>query len=493
MEVLAGGTAYPLGHGADAPTYFQAILFPALAFPAWILCLPSMIWHFRQANVAAGSNILWIILHNFFNSINALIWPRDNLLDWWNGSVWCDVHVRIQVASYVGIAASAAMITRKLARVMDTRNITVSSSRKSRIREKIWEVVWCWGAPFVLAIVYYVVQPARYIIYGIVGFLLVYRLYRYRQEFHRLVAAQNTTSSRFIRLFILSMTISVIYLTYSIYITVVVALVAKDPYSWSTVHDPVQFNTIIHVPVDGQVAYDKWIQVATGYITFVLFGTGVDAHNFYRKLLLSMGLGKLWPSLYRPSEAGNRTPSSFIAARSWTSSVSSKAKQFLWSSSATHSTKSLGNTSVALDDSGSALHSVTTEDALVAQKQAESEQAQHGPPARNSLFKRWFARPHTAIALLPLFRYRNIAEPHTANASTTNTTTTASTAAAADTVASTSAPGVHAHAWATQAGRASDADGVYVLHEVHQDRHARRDTEKDDNTESIYAWTHVKA
>jgi pheromone a factor receptor len=174
VGLLARDIAYPQGPSIDAPISTQAILFPALAFPAWILCIPSMAWHFRQANVAAGSIILWLMLHNFFNSINALIWPRDNIPEWWDGRVWCDIHVRIQVGSYIGVAASASMITRKLARVMDTRNITVSSSRGSKTRERIWEIAWCWGAPLVLVIVYYVVQSARYFVFGIVGCLPAY-------------------------------------------------------------------------------------------------------------------------------------------------------------------------------------------------------------------------------------------------------------------------------------------------------------------------------
>ncbi|KAJ5020996.1 pheromone A receptor-domain-containing protein [Bipolaris maydis] len=497
VDVLDSGTAYPQGNP-----------FPAFAFPAWILCVPAMVWHFRQANIAAGSNVLWIILHNFFNSINALIWPRDNLLEWWDGNVWCDIHVRIQVASYVGVAASAAMITRKLARVMDTRNITVSSSRSSRVREKIWESVWCWGAPMVLAIVYYVVQPARYTIYGIVGcqstydnswpslvlsimwfpitmafatfwsILLVYRLYRYRKEFHSLVVAQNTTTSRFVRLFILSMTISLVYLTYSIYITVEASFVLTESYFWSYVHDPVRFNTIIHVPVKGKVSYDKWIQVITGYIVFLLFGTGVDAYNFYRKVMVSMGLGKVWPSLHEPRRNGQRTPSSFIAAKSWTSSVSSRAKSLLWSSKS-DSTASVGDAyadfsrshSIALD-SIPAVSNGDAETALVTGNQGQTEPSTK--PTWPSSFKRWFTRSNLGGSVLPLFSYRNITE-----------------VAINDTgklPAPVTSPGVHARVWATEdapIGRASEGEGVFVSHEVYQHRYDMHDKESDSNR---YTW-----
>lgn len=153
----------------EAPLYLQAIILPLLAFPSWILCLPPLIWHFRQGNIAASSLILWTVLLNFFNSINPLIWPRDNYEEWWDGKGWCDINVRLQVGAMVGTAGSTVMIVRKLANVMDTGNITVTSGRNSKLREKIWEVVWCWGYPLIVIILYYIVQPARYLIYGISG------------------------------------------------------------------------------------------------------------------------------------------------------------------------------------------------------------------------------------------------------------------------------------------------------------------------------------
>ena len=153
----------------NAPVSTQAILFVTLAFPAFLLCVAPMIWHFRQANVAAGSLILWIVLHNLFNCINPLFWPRDNLTEWWDGAVLCDIQIRLQVGSYVGLTASLALVLRKLANVMDTRNITVSTSHKSKVKAKIWEVFWCWGVPLLLMGIYYVTQYNRYAIVGIAG------------------------------------------------------------------------------------------------------------------------------------------------------------------------------------------------------------------------------------------------------------------------------------------------------------------------------------
>ena len=295
--------------------------------------------------------------------------------------------------------------------------------------------------------------------------------------------AQNTTTSRFVRLFILSMTISLVYLTYSIYITIETSFVLTESYSWSYVHDPVRFNTIIHVPVQGKVSYDKWIQVVTGYIVFLLFGTGVDAYNFYRTVMVSMGLGKVWPSLHEPRRNGQRTPSSFIAAKSWTSSVSSKAKSLLWSSKS-DSTASVGDVyadfprsnSVALD-SISAVHNGDAETALITGSQCHIESST--TPTRPSSFKRWFARSDLGGSVLPLFNYRDI------TGVAINDTGKSS--------APITSPGVHAHVWTTEDApneRASEGEGVFVSHEVYQHRHDMHDNESD--SRSTYLWVNGK-
>jgi pheromone a factor receptor len=158
------------------PLYATAVILPALALPAWLLCITPLVWHISQSNIAAWSLILWIILMNFFNFINPLIWPRDNIEEWYNGHGLCDVEVRVFVGLSVGLPSCTAMILRKLAKVMDTRNMTVRSNRNKVIRENALEVLWCWGYPFVMIIIYYVVQPLRYYIYGISGCIVAYNL-----------------------------------------------------------------------------------------------------------------------------------------------------------------------------------------------------------------------------------------------------------------------------------------------------------------------------
>jgi pheromone a factor receptor len=155
--------------------YPIAILFSTLGWGSWLLCIAPLIWHVSQRNVAAGSLVLWIILTNISLGINPLIWGHDNITEWWDGVIWCDINVRIQIGAQVALGASVAMIIRRLAKVMDTRNITVSLSRSSKLRGQLIEAGWCWGYPLVIILLYIPVQSARYNIWGIEGCISAYR------------------------------------------------------------------------------------------------------------------------------------------------------------------------------------------------------------------------------------------------------------------------------------------------------------------------------
>lgn len=156
------------------PLYPQSIALPIIAFPSWILCVAPMFWQLSQRNIAAGSLILWMIFLNFFNSINPLIWPRDNIHEWWDGKGLCDVEVRIQVGAVVALAACAAVLARRLSNVMDTRNIRIVPSKRSVLIERAIEIGFCWVYPAILMLTYYIVQPFRYFLFGISGCVAAY-------------------------------------------------------------------------------------------------------------------------------------------------------------------------------------------------------------------------------------------------------------------------------------------------------------------------------
>ncbi|KAJ4302857.1 a-factor receptor [Kalmusia sp. IMI 367209] len=472
------------------PLYPQAVALPILAFPAWILCILPMVWHFSQRNIAAGSLILWMIVLNFFNSINPIIWPNDNMANWWNGEGLCDIEVHVQVGAVVALAACTAVIARRLANVMDTSNITMVSSQRSVLIEKLLEIGFCWVYPIIMMITYYIVQPFRYFLFGISGCvaafssswpslvvvwmwgcittlvaafyagLLAFRLYHYRREFHRLIAARNTTKSRFMRLFLMALVVVILLLPYSFFILYQLASTIVTSYSWSSVHGP-DWNTVVKVPSYGVVRFDRWGEVAAGYILFILFGTGTDANNTYKRMLCCIGLGKIFPSLYVIRESGSATPSGNTFGKRLTSSWSSKAKS-LFSKSG-----SIAETSHIESFTSSTVHPVSTNDndPILPPRQGNEKAS-----TKKSLMRGLIGRRPANRSILPIYSEATSHEISSLDKSPTESVPS----------------GVYARAWTANntAVNKSEGTGVQVIHEVHQ---TRQDIGKEKQTEQD-AW-----
>jgi len=146
-----------------------AIAVPALGLITLILDSPPLIWHIRNRNFGASSLVSWIILCNLMNFINSLIWPTDDIKNWWNGKVLCDIEVKLMTAVYIGVVGSLVSIMRSLARVLDTENTVLYPSTAQKRRQNAIDCLVCIGAPIYMMLIHYIVQPSRYYIYAISG------------------------------------------------------------------------------------------------------------------------------------------------------------------------------------------------------------------------------------------------------------------------------------------------------------------------------------
>jgi pheromone a factor receptor len=235
----------------------------------------------------------------------------------------------------------------------------------------------------------------------------------------------------------------------------------QNPYNWNEVHGP-KFNTVIRVPSYGRVHIDKWGQVITGFVVFLIFGTGTDAHNTYKKMLLAIGLGKIFPSLYLMRESGGGTPSSFITARSWTASCASKAKSIFSSRSHSISTLdasvsqgSMRNNSVVLETISNPRPASSAASILPREPVSTS--------THTSFFKRIFIRSGRGQPILPLFSQHSTSKSFTEESATESASQNFS-----------------ARAWASEdpGSLQNEPSGVHVIHEIHQDRQERGEPER---------------
>ena len=126
-------------------------------------------------------------------------------------------------------------------------------------------------------------------------------MHKYRKDFASVLSASNSnmTKSRFLRLFILSLILIVIMLpTQLLVLFKNVTLPMSNPYSWSDVHGD-EWNSVVLIPTGGSVRFDRWPQLAVGFLLFPFFGLGQDAQKMYRNGLLKIGVGRFFPCLHR--------------------------------------------------------------------------------------------------------------------------------------------------------------------------------------------------
>ncbi|GES65920.1 a-pheromone receptor PreA [Aspergillus terreus] len=327
--------------------YAQTLLVPILSVVSMVLSITPLILHWQNRNWAATCLICWCLGLNLFNVVNALIWPNDDIDSWWSGAGLCDLEVKIMVASYVAVPGNLLCIFRNLASVLDTRRATLVPSKQQRWRNHFFDILFCVVVPVMAMITHIVYQKSRYVLWGISGCvnsfdeswvsfvlsfmwppiicfiagyycgLVLYRLHKYRSQFGNILesANSNLSKSRFLRLFFLSFVMLLAIIPTQIFVIYknVQYSYPWHRYSWSAAHPP-DWGTIPKWRSDGEVFFDRWVPITSGFLFFLFFGCGHDAARIYRTVLRFFG----FTCVQRPSLAST--------ASSGTGSMNSRAK-----------------------------------------------------------------------------------------------------------------------------------------------------------------------
>ena len=146
-----------------------AILLPILAMLSVLLDIPPMIWHIRNRNLAACFLVFWFMLVNTINTLNAFIWSTDSSLLRWNGAIFCDIEVKLIVATYIGATGALICIFYALYHALDTDRTVLSHTKAQKTRKLAWELLACLGAPILCMIVHALAQDNRYDLVTVMG------------------------------------------------------------------------------------------------------------------------------------------------------------------------------------------------------------------------------------------------------------------------------------------------------------------------------------
>jgi len=106
----------------------------------------------------------------FFNFVNAILWPNDDITTWWDGNGLCDVEVLLKAVLSTLCASSTACLTHNLSQAVDVdNNPRLFESAAMRRRRIAGELLFCFGIPFVQLVTHYFVQAGRYAIIAVYG------------------------------------------------------------------------------------------------------------------------------------------------------------------------------------------------------------------------------------------------------------------------------------------------------------------------------------
>ncbi|KAJ7899003.1 putative fungal pheromone GPCR, STE3-type [Mycena leptocephala] len=287
----------------------------ASAFIGSALVLVPLPWHldWRARNIAILSIIAWLFILNLSYGVNAVIWAGnvDIVLP-----IWCDIVTKIKIGATFALPSSCLCLALQL-------HAIASSLETGRGRRGVvLDVTLCYGVPFLIMALHYIVQghrfdivedfgcrPAIYI--SLLSLLLIdlppvvasflvlvycgmalFYFFRRRTAFIRMINASDSglTTSSYIRL----MSMTTVLGTWN---AIIISIGMRATYGeglrpwtgWSDVHS--NFSRIQPYPNDGipesilQLTYLLWAAVPISSLFFFLFfAFGNDAMKEYRRL-----------------------------------------------------------------------------------------------------------------------------------------------------------------------------------------------------------------
>ncbi|KAK0748640.1 pheromone A receptor-domain-containing protein [Apiosordaria backusii] len=344
--------------------FFRVFLGLVSLFITWV---PARLL-FRSGEFAGTVLCVLTMVLNFFTVTNALIWRDDNVEEWFAGYGWCDMQTYIKFGLHTAFNISLFEIMRGLASKVAMNRATTLTSKERR-RNRIISAAVIFTVPALQMILTYLVAVGRFNVSTLVGcgvyyfpnwvFLVFFILptpiftvgatimacltfYRYRlimrasnkvmQSRDSVAAARQSRVRK--KLYFMTLTVIVVVLPL-ILVFLVRNLKVGSPwelsYDFASFHygpDPfnqyfVSFTTSEYM--NFQQLTIHYIAEITGILLFIPFGTTPEALNSYRRGLLFLGLGYIFPKLREeiplyPAPNSSRNNSGNNTRASWWSS-----------------------------------------------------------------------------------------------------------------------------------------------------------------------------
>ncbi|CUM67426.1 uncharacterized protein PRCAT00005122001 [Priceomyces carsonii] len=293
-------------------------ILAAFSFIAIALLLPAFVWHCRCKNVPAIFLICWLQISNIISFINAIAWSDENFYEKWDGKVYCDIAVKLDIGASCGKVAAISVLAMNLYMVLCANN-PIFMGNKSK-KKLIIELSMCAITPIFVMSVNYIIQSGRYsvlrytgcvepysesvaslflstfwtflwaIVAVVFAVLLLRKYFQKRKDVKDILRCTNSglNAKRFARLLIFSLLIVLVLAPLTTYYFVADALSFKGKFSWKETHNE-YWDFIYFFDVGYSVTYGNFINIGLSIITFILFGLGSDALDLYKSMFRKLG------------------------------------------------------------------------------------------------------------------------------------------------------------------------------------------------------------
>ncbi|KAH7349483.1 pheromone receptor [Plectosphaerella cucumerina] len=310
-----------------------------MGFVAIFACLVPLRLLYRNKEFAAIVFVVNDLGLCLINTINALIWHDDNMDNWYTGFGWCDLHPYLYVPMMTLFTTSVLAHSRGMAEkvsLVRASPMTKRERRRNYLMQSLimfplpivqlawmypltaqrfvlttlvgcdWRVdgSWPWLTFFILPI------PILSIIAGIYAFI-TWRRYRVlRKSTRGVFAADSAATARSNRtgrrLYLLTLTILIPYVPISCAFAAlnISQNIPIRGFNFHKIHfeaEPFPWNSVLLVPsteLPFVFLNAKYIPIFSGLLILFFFGGTQDAINDYRRVLVALGLGRIFPILY---------------------------------------------------------------------------------------------------------------------------------------------------------------------------------------------------
>lgn len=290
-----------------------------LAVTAFVLLLPPLAWHSLSRNIPAVILIIWLLIMNLKTIIDASIWSGSDFMQRWNGKIWCDIMIKLQIGANIGISCAVTNIVYNLNAILKADSVLPqwNSWGKVCIDFSISLIT-----PFCVMIFSYLLQNYRYgiaryngcqnllsptwlttvlytvwmLIWSFIGtiyaVMVLHTLYKKRKDVRDILHCTNSglNLTRFARLWIFCFLIILVMFPFSIYSFVQDLSNVQGSYSFKDSHSSATWQLIFKFD-PGSPLYNIWLYMLMAYLVFIIFGLGSDALKMYSRFLYSIKLG----------------------------------------------------------------------------------------------------------------------------------------------------------------------------------------------------------